>query len=408
MNEMKTGFPTYGVELEYMIVDRQSLNIQPLADKILLEMDPNYEDEVCVDGVAWSHELVRHVLEVKTDGPVATLDGQADRFAAAVRAMNGRLKPMGAMLLPTASHPWMSPFRECRLWERGSREIYESFDRIFGCKGHGWSNLQSVHLNLPFTDEDSMVRLHAAIRLVLPLIPAIAASSPVLDSQPGDYLDMRLEVYRHNCHKVPSISGQVIPEAITSKTDYEENIFQRIYRDMEPHDPEGILRHEWVNARGAIVRFDRKTIEIRLVDLQECPKADLAILSWLVAVIERLVTSDWETSALLEVDTEHLAQQFLWMVQYADQAELQPGRWGEILTGNEINGYISARQLILAVTRQVAPAGPWVSDFEAILRSGPLSRRILRALNEDYSRDKLQFVYGQFAECLEANEIYEN
>ena len=44
---------------------------------------------------------------------------------------------------------------------------------------------------------------------------------------------------------------------------YERDILQRIYSDLEPLDPEGVLRHEWVNARGAIARFDRGTVEIR-------------------------------------------------------------------------------------------------------------------------------------------------
>ena len=32
-----------------------------------------------------------------------------------------------------------------------------------------------------------------------------------------------------------------------------------------------------MNSRGAIARFDRNAIEIRVIDVQECPKADLAI-----------------------------------------------------------------------------------------------------------------------------------
>jgi hypothetical protein len=32
-----------------------------------------------------------------------------------------------------------------------------------------------------------------------------------------------------------------------------------------------VLRHEWVNARGAIARFDRSAIEIRVLDVAECP-----------------------------------------------------------------------------------------------------------------------------------------
>ena len=41
------------------------------------------------------------------------------------------------------------------------------------------------------------------------------------------------------------------------------------------YDPEGILQEEWVNAR-ALPDFDRNTGEIRVIDAQETPFADLA------------------------------------------------------------------------------------------------------------------------------------
>ena len=41
-----------------------------------------------------------------------------------------------------------------------------------------------------------------------------------------------------------------------SSIDYEEHIFGKIYRAIAPHDPEGLLQHEWLNSRGAIARFD--------------------------------------------------------------------------------------------------------------------------------------------------------
>ena len=50
--------------------------------------------------------------------------------------------------------------------------MYEAYDRIFDCRGHGWANLQAVHLNLPFSGDEEFGRLHAAIRLVLPIMPA--------------------------------------------------------------------------------------------------------------------------------------------------------------------------------------------------------------------------------------------
>jgi hypothetical protein len=90
--------------------------------------------------------------------------------------------------------------------------VYEAFDRIFDCRGHGWANLQSAHLNLPFSDAEEFGRLHAAIRLLLPILPALAASSPVMDGRLTGRVDSRLDVYRHNARRVPQVSGRVVPE----------------------------------------------------------------------------------------------------------------------------------------------------------------------------------------------------
>ena len=68
-----------------------------------------------------------------------------------------------------------------RLWPHENREVYDAFDRIFSCKGHGWANLQSMHINLPFADDAEFGRLHAAIRFLMPLMPGLTASSPVMD-----------------------------------------------------------------------------------------------------------------------------------------------------------------------------------------------------------------------------------
>src|SRR5262249_46610213 len=71
---------------------------------------------------------------------------------------------------------------------------------------------------------------------------------------------------------------------------YEGRILARIADEVAPHDPEGVLRGEWMNARGAIARFDRGSIEIRLLDVQECPRADLAIADAVVGALRALVS----------------------------------------------------------------------------------------------------------------------
>ncbi len=83
-------------------------------------------------------------------------------------------------------------------WPHEYSPVYEAYDRIFDCRGHGWANPQSVHLNLPLTGDDEFGRLRAAIRLLLPIMPALAASSPVIDGRLTGLMDSRLEVYRTN------------------------------------------------------------------------------------------------------------------------------------------------------------------------------------------------------------------
>src|SRR5690606_28202248 len=107
--------------------------------------------------------------------------------------------------MPGGMHPWMDPLKETRLWPHQNQLIYNTFDRIFGCRGHGWSNLQSTHINFPFSTPEEFEALHAACRFVLPLIPALAASSPYFSGRRGPGLSTRLLVYRKNCSRVPSV-----------------------------------------------------------------------------------------------------------------------------------------------------------------------------------------------------------
>ncbi|MBL8851852.1 MAG: hypothetical protein JNG89_19425, partial [Planctomycetaceae bacterium] len=270
-------FDAFGIELEYMIVDAATLDVRPIADELFKAVAGEYVSDVERGPITWSNELVAHVVELKTTTPARSLTGLSEQFQSEVRAINELLAPMGAMLLGTAMHPWMDPLREMKLWPHDNSEIYDAFNRVFDCRGHGWANLQSMHINLPFQGDEEFARLHAAVRLLLPLLPALAASSPVMDGRVTGLMDNRLEVYRKNSQRIPQVAGRVIPERAFSQAEYDRLILQPLYAAIAPHDPAGILQEEFLNARGAIARFSRGSIEIRVIDVQECPAADLAI-----------------------------------------------------------------------------------------------------------------------------------
>lgn len=402
-------FERFGVELEYMIVDAETLAIRPEADRLIHDISGSYEGDVSRGALEWSNELALHVIELKTGRPVVRLNGLAEGFHGEVKFINAQLKRSGACLLPTAMHPWMNPARDSRLWPHSNGEIYAAFDKLFNCSGHGWTNLQSAHLNLPFRTAAEFRRLHTAIRLLLPLLPALAASSPFVEGKRAPWLDMRLETYRHNCRRIRSITGRVIPEPVTSPADYRKKILQKIYRELKPHDPGGILQEEWANARGAIARFERDTIEIRVLDVQECPTADLAIVQFIVAILRALVGGRLSTEAAqLQPTTVALEKLLLSTAEKAGEALVDHAGIREAF-GCFSGAPIQVGELLQWLLHAVAPKrAPWRKVIEMILMEGTLSERITVAVGRSAkpSRAVLKHVYSRLAGCLERDEPF--
>lgn len=400
-------FERYGVELEYMIVDAESLSVRPVTDEVLRQIAGEYVNEVERGDLAWSNELVLHVIELKTNGPSRTLDGLAARFQDHVNTINGMLQPLGARLMPTAMHPWMDPHTETRLWPHDYSPIYESFNRIFECRGHGWSNLQSVHLNLPFGDDAEFARLHAAIRVLMPIMPALAASSPFMEMGATGLLDNRLDAYQTNCQRIPSVTGFVIPEPVFNPGEYEVEILQRMYDDIAPQDPEGILQEEWLNARGAIARFERNTIEIRVLDIQECPEADLAIVWALAAVLKAMTEGRW-TDALhqeaWEVDPLYV---ILLETMRSGTAAIIRNRSYLHAFGMKCKTATAGEVWQHLIDSVLAPDDPARGPLAVILREGCLARRILRACDGDHSRERISAVYRGLCECLAQGHMFQ-
>lgn len=407
-------FDAVGVELEYMIVDDEQLNVSPSTDRLFQSVTGRIVSDVEHDDIDWSNELVSHVVELKTAQPAESLTGLAGNFQRHVQTINRELSHVGARLLPSAMHPWMDPVREMHLWPHDNNEIYTAFNRIFDCRGHGWSNLQSMHLNLPFcgssSPDDEFGRLHAAVRLVLPLLPAIAASSPFMDGHSTGLLDNRLEVYRTNARRLHSVVGRVIPEPVFTRSDYQQQIFGPMFAEIAPHDPDGVLRDEFLNARGAIARFGRGSIEIRVIDIQECPAVDLAVAQATVAVLKSLVAEQWSSLAnQQQMPVEPMHSIFLATIRDGDQAVINNADYLQLLGWTRKT---PARAIELwddlinrcdvPVSRDSAGNDP----LQVILDQGPLARRLISAVPESPSRQELDSVYRNLSNCLADGRVF--
>jgi gamma-glutamyl:cysteine ligase YbdK (ATP-grasp superfamily) len=404
-------FEGIGVELEYMLVHAHQLDVFPVVDEILRAVEGAYVNEVELGPVAWSNELALHVIEFKTNGPAKGLDELARLFEENVQRANRLLRPLGGRLMPTAMHPWMDPFAELRLWPHDYSPIYEAYNRIFDCRGHGWANLQSVHINLPFAGDAEFAALHAAIRVVLPLLPGLAASSPFADGKPAGFQDYRLEVYRTNAARIPSVSGEIVPEPVFSEADYREKILAPMYRDIAPVDPDGTLQDEWLNSRGAIARFDRNTIEIRVLDLQECPQADIAIVGVIVLLLRALISERWvPLSALQAWSTADLRAIYDAAVREGDLATVTNAEYLNCL-GYPGSASANLGQVWRHLYQTLVDDPPHADrslyrPLEIILNEGTLSRRILRRTGDQPTLEILHQVYGELCQCLEESRMF--
>ena len=407
------AFSAQGIELELMIVDRDTLEPLPIADRVLQTEGGNPVGDVSRGMLGWSNEMALHVLEIKNTEPQMPLEQLGPAFQHEVRYLNRLLDHFNARLMPGAMHPWMNPETQMQVWPHGQAEnnqanIYAAYARIFRCNTHGWANLQSMHINLPFSGDDEFARLHAAVRLVLPLLPALAASSPVADGRLAPALDYRMQAYAHNADEIPSIAGQIIPENASSRGDYRQRILAPMYRDIAPHDPQRILQHEWLNSRGAIARFDRSTIEIRVIDTQENPQADLAVAAAVIGMVRRLYRHGPPLPMQQAMPTASLATIFQACVREAEQALVENEEFLVLLgyAGSSCSAGELLAWLIDELLQAEAMPATAAQMLRAIIRHGPLARRIVRALDGDTRHERLVAVYRELCDCLDSGRLF--
>ena len=399
-------FEVVGIELEYMVVRSSDLRVNPIVDKLLTKKNGSLTSDVENGKIEWSNELVAHVVELKTNGPTSDVENLDSLFAENIREINGLLQEYDSELLPTASHPLMDPKTEMKIWEHHYNRIYALYNKIFDCHGHGWSNVQSMHINLPFSNDEEFERLHAAIRLLLPIIPGLCASSPIFEGKATGFKDSRMQVYKDNQKEIPEMTGKVIPERVFSRKEYTSQIFEPINSAIRPYDTENILDQHFLNSRGAIARFDRGAIEIRVIDIQECPKADIAIAVLIIESLKLLVSEElislkdqkiWHEDALFSIldevnrdaeDTKVVNPTYLDAFDLAKEARVKD-IWKKLFT--KVKSRMSKAHC---------------ESIEFILKNGSLSTRILEAVDNDYSEANINSVYRRLGSCLARNEFF--
>ncbi len=392
------AYEVVGIELEYPIVDDRLEPLGAVAE-VLRDLAGRPTSDVDLGAVGMSNEIVDHVLELKTTRPLARLVDSELVLAELVRRVAVVLSERGARLLPTAMHPWLDPTRT-RLWSRSGRRIYTTYERLFDVRTHGWANVQAMHVNLPVGSDADAVAMMNAARLLVPYLPAIAASSPMYDGKLMPAVDNRLAWIVEHQARIPESCGDIVPEPIGSLQDYRQQVLAPMYAAVDRLPDAGLLRREYFNARGAVFKFSRHSMEVRVLDTQECVHMDHAIAAFVRHGLRWLASRP-----AVAVPQALLVEDFRAVVAQGSAAEVHAPH---LLAGG--GSVREALQTVLDGAMGIAPADerPYLDRVGQILREGSLSERIAAALRPAAGDPQAmgratRRVYDELAVCLAEN-----
>jgi carboxylate-amine ligase len=171
-----------------------------------------------------------------------------------------------------------------------------------------------------------------------------------------------------------------------------------------------VLRDEFLNARGAIARFRRSAIEIRLMDVQECPLADLAVCALVVEALKFLLSGETcDLEQLQDVPMHSLHTALIDGIRRANQATIADREYLSLF-GLDVPRLEMGRVWahLFEIARRRGLAGEFHAPLEHILNAGPLASRIAESSREKETlvRGKMERAYRQLCDCLKEGRLF--
>jgi gamma-glutamyl:cysteine ligase YbdK (ATP-grasp superfamily) len=388
-----------GPEHEFSVVDKD-LKPLPIVDQIIKDWTGVFCDFVDLPKFSFGKEASLHTLEIKARKPFRSPEIFEKRMHGAVKTLLDLLdKKYNAMLLGTGMHPLLK-LDDTNLWTHSNFDLLQQLENVFNLRHHGWLNIQSFQLNLPYYKEANAVQLYNALTHISTYLPAISASSPICEGKFTHLVDSRLNFYKSKSIEIPSLTGDVIPEYVSSFKQFKTEVINRYSLDMEKAGitAEKLLYVDYMNLRGIRFRFNREAIEIRVMDEQECIKSDVAFSCFIRAAVRGLI----ETKSVLP-NHELLINDYDAIVKEGLNAEIKHPN-GK--TAREVSRYFFS--LASDYANQSEKKYLWI--IKKRIENGNLSdliqQRVLAKAKKTDLNQAVKEVYQDLANNLSRNQPY--
>lgn len=260
---------------------------------------------------------------------------------------------------------------------------------------------QGLRLELPFERPGDFGKLMAALRVALPLFPAISASTPFSQGKPTGHRSFRLRCWLGEYDLHPERVGGFIPEAHFELADHDREVIgpiaQAIARSgaAAPDDPQAL---DW---RAATVQIDPDAIVTAAIDMQENPAADMAVLEFIIAILRALAQGRWVSSYLQRAwSTDDLMAILSGTIASGSDA-LITNRDYLLMFGLMKQEQLEARRLLqhLFVELYGELSENARAGITIILEHGELAGRLLAKAGKRPSADRIRAVMAELARC---------
>ncbi len=388
-----------GLGYTWMLVDRTSLRVSPRAEEVLRDLTGRTPGNM-----TWSAGVAAHLLHLAPAPSSAWNHAVTLQVAMEVRNLMQALAERQLALLPTGAHPFMDPRKETLIW-KVEQTIW--LDRAIGSDAHGWGNSHRTTLELPFSSDEAFTKLHTALRMVIPILPALAASSPWLQGERCGMLDGALMSHLAQGERMPALVGQFVPPSIIGQEEYYRVVLEPIALGMAALEAPHSLDHQALNRHAIVARFDRNSVLVQVADQQECVAADAAIAEITVAVTRAMVEGRWVSNYLQRAWHESDLAAIM-------KETMRSG--GDAVIANKdyllMFGLLREQATAAELWRHLyqhfrhALTEPSRLRIAHILDHGCLAKRMVQRLQQDSRPDALLSVYRELIACLEQDKQF--
>ncbi len=245
---------TLGVEVEFQLLDPQTLDLTHSAPEILTITSKEYGDRI-------KKEFIQSMVEVTT-GICADPQGVSHDMGETIRVLEKAAGRAGCVIHAASLHPYARVADQRVSDEQRYRDILDELQivarRLI---------TQGLHVHVGMPDGETAIRVFDRMRALLPLFLALTASSPFFESE-----DTGLCSYRSKLFEALPRSG--MPDALGSWSEYRAYVMllssvgvigsaRDIWWDVRPHPELGTvevricdvpLRYSCIIAVAAIIQ----------------------------------------------------------------------------------------------------------------------------------------------------------